>query len=488
MTEKDFEKYFSLKYRKTSSFTSGLAFMISDALMIMLSIGSSFFIINTINDDWIWLRSFVNYWVYLIPALAVFYSAGLYPGLSHPPADEIKKFGICTFFIYIGICFSIFVEEADTGLTFGLFFAEHLEVKWPVITAFALAWPIAVILLAGAREFVRHIFSGFRWYGVPAVFYVKGDSGNFIIDRFLKRTDLGYKPAVIIDSETKEPYMYKDIPVFPHNDKITEAIKKTGIKNAFIVGWKEDLTGINSYFRYTMNIPRMQELNTISSNVRDFGGALGFASTHNLTFGFSLFIKRCVDIFLLLISSPVTIPLVLIVSILVKCTSKGPVFYGHKRIGRNGKEFKCWKFRSMAIDADKQLEKILAENPKMREEWERDRKFTDDPRVTKIGKILRKTSIDEIPQFFNVLTGEMSFIGPRPVTKPELEKYGSKADYVLTVKPGLSGMWQISGRSDTGYEERITLDSYYIQNWSVWLDLWIIIKTIYVVLKGKGAY
>ena len=248
------------------------------------------------------------------------------------------------------------------------------------------------------------------------------------------------------------------------------------------------MTGINSYFRYTMNIPRMQELNTISSNVRDFGGALGFASTHNLTFGFSLFIKRCVDIFLLLISSPVTIPLVLIVSILVKCTSKGPVFYGHKRIGRNGKEFKCWKFRSMAIDADKQLEKILAENPKMREEWERDRKFTDDPRVTKIGKILRKTSIDEIPQFFNVLTGEMSFIGPRPVTKPELEKYGSKADYVLTVKPGLSGMWQISGRSDTGYEERITLDSYYIQNWSVWLDLWIIIKTIYVVLKGKGAY
>ena len=124
----------------------------------------------------------------------------------------------------------------------------------------------------------------------------------------------------------------------------------------------------------------------------------------------------------------------------------------------------------------------------MAAEWEKDRKFTNDPRVTKIGKFLRKTSLDEFPQFFNVLTGEMSFIGPRPVTTPELAKYGDKAELILSVQPGLSGMWQISGRSDTGYEERITLDSYYIQNWSVWLDIWIIIKTIYIVIKGKGAY
>ena len=142
----------------------------------------------------------------------------------------------------------------------------------------------------------------------------------------------------------------------------------------------------------------------------------------------------------------------------------------------------------MVTDADKQLEKILAENPEMRAEWEKDRKLTNDPRITKIGRFLRKTSIDEIPQFFNILTGEMSFIGPRPVTEPELSKYGDKSHLILSVQPGLSGMWQISGRSDTGYEDRIVLDSYYIQNWSIWLDLWIIIKTIHVVLKGKGAY
>ncbi|MCR5605802.1 MAG: exopolysaccharide biosynthesis polyprenyl glycosylphosphotransferase, partial [Treponema sp.] len=235
-------------------------------------------------------------------------------------------------------------------------------------------------------------------------------------------------------------------------------------------------------------IPNSQNTHTMSLSLRDFGGIMGYSSTHNLTRGGSLLVKRIVDLLILLAMSPLVIPIVLIVSIIVKISSPGPIFYGHKRVGKDGKEFKCWKFRSMVINADKMLDKILEEHPEMREEWERDRKFTHDPRVTKIGKILRKTSIDELPQLWNVLVGEMSFIGPRPVTSPELAKYGDKANFILSVLPGLSGMWQISGRSTTGYEERITLDSYYIQNWSVWLDLWIIIKTVWVVLKGKGAY
>lgn len=142
----------------------------------------------------------------------------------------------------------------------------------------------------------------------------------------------------------------------------------------------------------------------------------------------------------------------------------------------------------MYKNSQEMLEKILAEDPVRRAEWEKDRKFIDDPRVTKFGKFLRKTSLDELPQLWNIFIGEMSFVGPRPVTESELEKYGEYADYILTVTPGLSGMWQISGRSDTGYEERINLDTYYIQNWSVWLDIWIIIKTVWVVINGKGAY
>ena len=171
-----------------------------------------------------------------------------------------------------------------------------------------------------------------------------------------------------------------------------------------------------------------------------------------------------------------------------KITSRGPIFYAHKRVGKNGKEIKCLKFRSMCINSQEMLEEILATDPVRRAEWEKDRKFLDDPRVTKFGKILRKTSLDELPQLINVLLGQMSLVGPRPVTEPELVKYGQYKDYVLSVVPGLTGMWQVSGRSDTGYEERISFDTYYIQNWSIWLDIWILIKTVWVVLRGRGAY
>ncbi len=476
MDSEEYKKYFKSHYWRTSSFTTGLALAVSDSLFLLLSIGAAFFIINLLNHSWINFRSFVNYWVYIPPAIAVYYAAGLYPGILLPPAEEVRKFCLCTFFICAGIAMSITVEEADD--------------KWPLVIAFLLAVPIATIVLPAAREFSRHALSKKRWYGVPAVIFVTGDSGDVIIDRLNNRYDFGYKPAIIIDSLCKKADMYKNVPRFPGEREIgEEIINATGIKVAIISGYKGDTDLIHHAFRYTVNIPRGEndERNSDTS-VRDFGGILGYSSTHNLTKTRALTLKRAVDLTLLLVSSPLTIPLTLIVSLLIKVTSPGPIFYGHTRVGKNGRQFKCWKFRSMVIDADKQLAKILAENPEMRAQWEKDQKFENDPRVTKIGKILRKTSIDEIPQFFNILTGEMSFIGPRPVTRPELEKYGKKTDFILSVTPGLSGMWQISGRSDTGYEERINLDSYYIQNWSVWLDIWIIIKTVYVVLKGKGAY
>jgi lipopolysaccharide/colanic/teichoic acid biosynthesis glycosyltransferase len=141
----------------------------------------------------------------------------------------------------------------------------------------------------------------------------------------------------------------------------------------------------------------------------------------------------------------------------------------------------------MITNADEILNAVLEDNPEYRKEWEQSHKLSNDPRVTRIGKFLRKSSLDELPQLFNVILGDMSFIGPRPVTDAETGKYGENFNYIFSVKPGLSGMWQVSGRSDTDYAERVAFDSYYIQNWSIWLDLWLIFKTIGVVLTGKGA-
>jgi lipopolysaccharide/colanic/teichoic acid biosynthesis glycosyltransferase len=140
------------------------------------------------------------------------------------------------------------------------------------------------------------------------------------------------------------------------------------------------------------------------------------------------------------------------------------------------------------VDAEEQLELMLESNPQMREEWERNHKLKNDPRVTRIGRFLRRTSFDEFPQLINILKGEMSLVGPRPVVDEEVEKYGEDYSRIFSVKPGLTGLWQVSGRSDTDYSERVAFDTYYLQSWSVWLDLWILYKTVGVVIRGKGAY
>jgi Undecaprenyl-phosphate galactose phosphotransferase WbaP len=181
-------------------------------------------------------------------------------------------------------------------------------------------------------------------------------------------------------------------------------------------------------------------------------------------------------------------PLLLWIVVLVKISSPGPVLYGQERIGRNGRRFITYKFRSMVIDAEERLKGLLARDGNALKEWEQTQKLKKDPRITAIGRFLRKTSLDEIPQCINILKGEMSLIGPRPIVEEEIKKYGEDFQRIFSVKPGLTGLWQVSGRSDTAYSRRVSLDTYYLQSWSVWLDLWILYKTIGVVLKGKGAY
>jgi Undecaprenyl-phosphate galactose phosphotransferase WbaP len=243
-----------------------------------------------------------------------------------------------------------------------------------------------------------------------------------------------------------------------------------------------------SAFRYNVLIPDFFSINNIWMQVRDFDGILGFATSHRLKMYWNLAIKRSLDLLMVLFGGLIILPILLLIVLLVKISSPGPVLYGHTRVGLNGKQFKAYKFRSMVIDADKRLQSVLDADPRLRDEWEKTNKLKNDPRVTRIGKILRRTSFDEFPQLINILKGEMSLVGPRPITEPELEKYGENARRVLSVIPGLTGLWQVSGRSDTDYAERVSYDLYYLQSWSVWLDFWILYRTPGVIFKGKGAY
>jgi undecaprenyl-phosphate galactose phosphotransferase len=196
------------------------------------------------------------------------------------------------------------------------------------------------------------------------------------------------------------------------------------------------------------------------------------------------FAKRALDIVASATLLTVLLPLLAAIAAGVKLSSRGPVFFRQKRLGRGGRVFWCYKFRTMVQDA----ESLLAQCRELMAQFDENYKLVKDPRVTRLGAFLRKTSLDEIPQLWNVLRGEMSLIGPRPIVEPELSKYGIHADRLLLVKPGLGGIWQVSGRSNTTYAERVAMDMAYIESRSFWLDLRLIALTALVVVKGRGAY
>jgi len=201
-------------------------------------------------------------------------------------------------------------------------------------------------------------------------------------------------------------------------------------------------------------------------------------------------IKRSGDIVFSLAVLTLGSPVLLLLGLLVKVTSRGPVFYVQQRVGRGYRSFGCIKFRTMRRDADKVLSTVLAQSPDLEEEFRNDFKLRNDPRITRLGKFLRRSSLDELPQFLNVLRGEMSVVGPRPIVRKELPRYGDRMDEVLAVRPGLTGLWQVSGRNNLSYEKRVKLDLRYARHRSLRMDLKIIARTFLVILdpRDRGAY
>lgn len=199
-------------------------------------------------------------------------------------------------------------------------------------------------------------------------------------------------------------------------------------------------------------------------------------------------IKRAFDIVLAVVAIVLLLPLFIGLALAVKLSDGGPAFFGQTRIGAHGRAFRIWKFRSMVPDAPARLREYLESNPHAAEEWKLYRKLKCDPRITPLGRILRKYSVDELPQLFNILMGDMSFVGPRPVDQSECALYGNSFAHYLRCRPGLTGLWQVSGRSDTSFNRRVTFDRYYAMRWSLLLDFVLILKTVPVAISGRGSY
>lgn len=242
---------------------------------------------------------------------------------------------------------------------------------------------------------------------------------------------------------------------------------------------------INEGVLQTFEQTEVTENNQVNSEIY---GLIVFRKSIKYIKYINSFFKRIMDIVGSIVGIAILIPLTIIVKIInILNKDFGPLFYSHERIGKNGKHFKMYKFRSMCMNSQEVLEKLLAEDEDAKKEWEEHRKLNDDPRITKIGKILRKTSLDEFPQFLNVLKGEMSLVGPRAVIDGEIEKFGEFKDAVLSVKPGITGYWAAHGRSETSYEERVEMEFHYVVNNSIFMDIGILFKTVISVIKKEGA-
>ena len=484
MTLQDFDIWYRARYNRTSSTLTSTAFIISDLLAVLLSFAWGFFwvrIYGFINDyDSINAKSFITYWPYLPAFIVIFQILKLYPGVSLAPSEEIRRFTIGSLLAYGAIIMSRLVE-------YGV---------WDSInTAFLISCGFSAIILLTSRDFAHFFLFKTKLGGIPAVIFRANETGRLVVDRLLNSSKAGYTPVLILDDDPEQGDEYLGIPII-HNTMIgPEIVKAYNIKMAIVtmtsLSHSSTIKMMNfsvSAFRYSVLIPVFSNVSNIWMSVRDFDGILGFATTHRLKMKWNLAIKRTLDIAIVGIGGLILLPFLLVIGLLIKATSPGPILYHHRRLGLNGAHFKAYKFRSMILNADKQLETLLAENPELKKEWDADQKLKNDPRVTKIGKFLRRTSFDEFPQLLNILKGQMSLVGPRPIVEEEVKKYGENFSRIFSVKPGLTGLWQISGRSDTNYMGRISYDTYYLQSWSVWLDLWILYRTPGVILKGRGAY
>ena len=357
---------------------------------------------------------------------------------------------------------------------------------------------IFIMLFITAFRFISHkILNALQILYIPVLLVGAGKTAE-LVNKSLQRMPVSYYKIIgYVDDNPKSASIAKEYPCLGTFNDVENVIKDTGIQTVLICApgleSKKLVALINRLQLLVKRVAFVPELFGLpTSNITARGmmeeQAVVLRVQNNLARKSNRIMKRIFDIVATVCGGIFILPFMLIIAIIIYLDSGGPIIYKQKRVGRNGKEFNFYKFRSMVKNADTILEEYLNTHEDEKKEWQKNFKLKNDPRVTKIGKIIRKTSIDELPQLWNVLIGDMSLVGPRPLLPNEVERYSSYIEDYKLVLPGLTGVWQVSGRSDTTFEERVIMDSWYIHNWSVWIDIVYLLKTVLVVVKSKGAY
>jgi Undecaprenyl-phosphate galactose phosphotransferase WbaP len=413
----------------------------------------------------------------LVPALLLFvvlyYLSGLYPGNGLNPAREMQRLTINTSFVYLGLAATSFMAKSTD---------EYSRM------IFALSWFFSILLLPLMRFIFRTLaIDHFSW-GEPVAIVGDNEDVKHLANHLKKNPGIGLKPAFLFYQDEGGDIEHENIPLI-HETWLPVLCSENQIECILISAGQEHLAE-----KYQTSFKRVIVVKTDSLSqliwvtVQDLYGLVGYEISVNLNNLGPQLIKRFMDIFVSLSGLILLTPIIGFLSLLIFLDSRGPAFFQQIRIGKAGKRFNFFKLRTMHPNADQLLEEHLAQDPIMKQEWDQFQKLRQDPRVTRVGKVLRRFSLDELPQLFNVLIGDMSLVGPRPFFPQQEEYYGDRLLLYKCVRPGLTGMWQISGKNEVSFHERTCLDEYYVRNWSIWLDIYILARTIPTVVFNREDY
>lgn len=369
--------------------------------------------------------------------------------------------------------------------------------KWEMSRwIWVFTWLLAMALIPLGRAIVKRILNHYGLWKKQSIIIGSGKNAEEAWLALQSEEVMGFDVVAFYDVDNTTPaHALFGVPVIREEGELWQLVNS---ETQFIVAVEYEQSQYRDLWLKNLAKHNCRSVSVIPSlrGVPLYGTDMAYIFSHevmilrvsnNLAKRTSRILKRTFDIVGALGIITMLMPALAVLIFMVARDGGNPI-YGHERVGMNGRKFKCLKFRSMVINSKEVLEEVLRTDPVARAEWDKDFKLKNDPRITRIGHFIRKTSLDELPQLWNVVRGEMSLVGPRPVIEDELERYAGDVDYYFMAKPGMTGLWQVSGRNDVDYETRVYFDSWYVKNWSLWNDIAILFKTIGVVLKRDGAY
>lgn len=406
----------------------------------------------------------------------------LYPGVGISGAREIHLVCVALTAVFGTLAGSQLLAETGTALG---------------VVRLAVGFLASLATVPLSRRLAREVCCRYKWWAQPAMIFGGEQEAASDYRVLTARPHLGLRPVGIVDDLR---HHWRDMETDPHwylgnvneTDLIAEKHRVFWGVVAMSQRAPEDAAAVID--RFALSIPRLlilpdfDRIGRTWDGAHEFGGRFGAQVTERLILPMPRLVKRTMDVLLCVVAVTLLSPLMLLIAVAVKLTSKGPVFYRQTAPGVGGRRFRMWKFRTMQVHGAQILRDWLTHHPEDQAEWDRHHKLRNDPRVTAIGRILRRSSLDELPQIFNVLLGHMSLVGPRPYPLYECEEMQTKAPLILKVRPGITGLWQVSGRSAMTFPQRLEVDVAYVRNWSLWLDLIILARTLVVVAKRSGAY